>query len=242
MDYKIKVTQNYNAFTLNENNRKVVEKHVQRLVKEFKENGYNKSFPIAVIDKGKGIYEIFDGQHRFLAAKQVGCEFSYLVHEKFEADEYIKKLASINKNVQKWSALDFARLSQDENTKKAVEYTDKAIDIRERNFIMYYCCINRKNVDTKKSETSISEEEITRAISLFHILQKYRYSRESSVSTCVKKIVRNNLDTERLIKNIEKQPVKFVQCATAKQYQDMIEYFYNYNYPKANRIHFDDLE
>ena len=236
MDYKIKVTKNYNAFELSPKNRLVVEKHVEKLVKIIKKNGYKMQSPIWVSDMGKGKYMIIDGQHRFLAAQKIGCEFSFIVFEDYEVEGFTKSLIDINDASLKWSILDFLRVSEDENKKTLVKIIDEN-PICLRAFIIAYFGIYGKKDMRQTKEFNV--DEMYQAISIHSSFLKLQKIHAKVAVPVIRFLLKNKIDTQRLFKNIDKQPMKFVNCATSKQFADMIEYFYNYDYPKANRVKFD---
>ena len=234
-DYKVKTTKSFNMFQISENNRKVDEKHVQKFVKEFEKNGYLVAFPIvAVIEKGR--YKIIDGQHRFLAAKKVGCYFSFIEIDIVDEADWLEKLQKVNKLSKKWATLDYLRLSKDESVVEVVKIIDENKDYAA--FRLQYSGLaslwNRKNLTT-----NTSKEEIAEAVLIWSKLSKYSGTRQNIAALIIRLFIKNKLNVDRLLKNIEKQPLKFVSCATAQQFREMIEYFYNYDYPKANRIKFD---
>lgn len=234
-DYKVKSTKNYNMFQISENNRQVDEKHVDKFVKEFGKNGYMVAFPIVVVVE-KARYKIIDGQHRFLAAQRVGCYFSFIEIDVINEVDWLEKLQKVNKLSKKWSSLDYLRLSENENIKEIIEVI-KA-NKRCQTFITQYCNLNHKNrpQETRK-ETDITK--LKKSVLLFDKLLTYQNLSQSSSVQGVRFVVENNLDLDRLLKNIDKQPMKLTKCATSKQFTEMIEYFYNYDYPKANRVKFD---
>lgn len=236
MDYKIKVTKNYNAFELSSENRPVVEKHVEKLAKVIKKNGYKMYMPIKVVDMGKGKYLISDGQHRFLAAKKLGCEFSYLVFDNYEVETFANEVMDINDVNLKWSVLDYLRKSKDEKIKEIVSIVD---DNKEyQSFILHFAGLVSKK-SSRQNTTNCDIEELKKSLHVCDLLCEYVDLHQKTMVSTIKFFVRNNLNLDRLLKNIEKQSMKFVKCATTKQFTEMIEYFYNYDYPKANRIKFD---
>lgn len=232
-DYKVKTTKNFNMFQISENNRQVDEKHVQKFVKEFEKNGYLVAFPVvAVITRGK--YQIIDGQHRFLAAQKVGCEFSFIEIDIIDEADWLEKLQKVNKLSKKWSVLDYLRMSTDESIKDILPIIDE--NPENLSFITHYCRIqSEKNMH----KTNIKKEELVLSVDILKKLQKYTKTKQVTMIGAIKILIREKLDINRLIRNIEKQPMKFVNCATRPQFTQMIEYFYNYDYPKASRIKFD---
>lgn len=90
-------TLDYDLFAIYGHNRKINYKHVDEIKKSIREFGYRMEIPILVtpieneLIPGKHI--ILDGQHRYLAVKEMGLEFSYTIVEgnknKYQIEESI---------------------------------------------------------------------------------------------------------------------------------------------------------
>jgi hypothetical protein len=88
-------TKNYDKFTVDpQYNRDVNMKHVDKIVKSYKEFGdYGQDFPIVVDET----FRIIDGQHRFHARKKLGFTIFYV--QSLELDSI--KLGGINDAIAK---------------------------------------------------------------------------------------------------------------------------------------------
>lgn len=92
---------NYGKFQLMDGNRTISQTHVNNLIKAFEKIGnLTKVTPILVNEN----YEIIDGQHRFVAAKELGEPVFYTV----EAGLTLKDARVMNILHKQWSADDFA--------------------------------------------------------------------------------------------------------------------------------------
>ena len=92
-------TKKYDMFTLRDDNReKIDQAHVKRLCESINSRNLLEFRPIIVNEK----MEIIDGQHRLLAAKQLGVEIYYQVEKKLDALDIIKM--NVSKN---WTMLDY---------------------------------------------------------------------------------------------------------------------------------------
>jgi hypothetical protein len=78
MDNTIHETRDYDQFVLMNNNREQTQGHVERIKQSFEEVGNLTAVnPILVNEK----MEIIDGQHRYLACKELGVPVFYTVRE-----------------------------------------------------------------------------------------------------------------------------------------------------------------
>ena len=88
-------------------NRDVLEGHVEKLKQLIQKHGYIKSLPIIVDPDGC----IIDGQHRYLACKELKIEPTIIVEE----DDFHALVPVINANQKKWNFADFVIATEDLN-------------------------------------------------------------------------------------------------------------------------------
>ncbi len=83
----IKSTKDYDMFVLRADNREKIDlSHVRKLCESIKSRNLLEMRPI-VVNKDM---EVLDGQHRLMAAKQLGVEIYYQEEKKLEADDIIR--------------------------------------------------------------------------------------------------------------------------------------------------------
>ena len=90
-------TSDYKKFNWRDSNREINDKNVKKLVKDIQERGLQS--PIVVNEN----YEIIDGQHRFVALRQLGMVIHYIISRKWRDDEDIAAMQVATK----WSAWDY---------------------------------------------------------------------------------------------------------------------------------------
>lgn len=94
----IYIEENYQIFSLLEGNRVIKEKHVMEIKASIEEHGY---FPIPITVNEK--MEIIEGQHRFVALKELGLPIYYHIVPGLSVNE-CSILNSMSKN---WATIDY---------------------------------------------------------------------------------------------------------------------------------------
>ena len=94
---KIESTTNYDMFTFLEGNREPKRPHIDRLKKSMSVRYL--MAPITVNEK----YQIIDGQHRFISAKELGLNINYIVM----SDYGVEDVQRLNTNMTNWTAKDY---------------------------------------------------------------------------------------------------------------------------------------
>ena len=108
-------TTDYDRFTISEYNRKVVSKsHLESLKKSLKEKNLIEWNPIWV----NSDFEIKDGQHRFLACKELKLPIYYFIRD----DESDLDMIRINDVVRKWNSEDFENFYLKKGYKKYLHF------------------------------------------------------------------------------------------------------------------------
>jgi hypothetical protein len=94
-------TQNHELFKFIIPNRSISQKHVDKLAKDetFKENF--KFHPIIVNQE----YGIIDGQHRYLAARQLGIPIHYIIQN----NGSLETIKQCNVQQKKWDSIDYLK-------------------------------------------------------------------------------------------------------------------------------------
>ena len=87
-------TTNYDLFSFYEENRKISKGNIKQKIKSIQNIGYIESLPI-IVDEN---FKIIDGQHRFLALKELGLPIIYAI----EQIDYSKAMIELNKSQEIW--------------------------------------------------------------------------------------------------------------------------------------------
>ncbi len=110
-------TTDYSKFHYLETNRDLDERHVQELMKSFKETGGNIMPGLANKDMG-----ILDGQHGLEACKRTGLPFKYIVYEGSLTDEEV--MIEMNIFSKNWTTQSYAEHAAKLGKSGYVEFMD----------------------------------------------------------------------------------------------------------------------
>ncbi len=103
---EVNKTTDYKKFELWEYNRQVSTSLVASLKKSILNQDFTKDNPITVIKDKKGQFVIADGQHRFIACRDLKLPIYYKVNNSYTVDQLVTE----NINHKKWGLSDVLRL------------------------------------------------------------------------------------------------------------------------------------
>lgn len=112
-------TNNYNRFNFIHVNRNISRDHVNHLKKAIMANNMLHAKPIVVDQQ----YNIIDGQHRFIAARELNLKIYYAIVDGFEED-----IISLNANQRSWQTIDYVQYY----AKKGIDSYKRALDLINR--------------------------------------------------------------------------------------------------------------
>lgn len=98
---EINITKDYHMFNLLKYNRQVCPSHVENLKGKILHKNKLSTNPI-IVDEDMNIIE---GQHRFMAAKELGLDLYYIVDCEFQAEDII----GLNSGRLNWVPLDYVK-------------------------------------------------------------------------------------------------------------------------------------
>ena len=98
MENEMKRTKDYSLFKLLDGNREIKKSHVDEIKKSITEKGV-KNVPILVNEK----FEIIEGQHRWMALKELGLEVPYVMQEGLTLEDCI----CLNTSQKQWNTFDY---------------------------------------------------------------------------------------------------------------------------------------
>lgn len=236
-------TKDLSIFKSISGNRNVNLQHVRRLVDSIGKNGMLCS-PIIVNEH----YEVVDGQHRLLAAKELKCEIYFIIMPGYR----LSQVQHLNLNQKNWSKNDFM---EGYASMGIVSYVKLKSFVEHNDDFTFNDCISLCNNGSSHNTYSLSQkyradgknmnqsqvfEEGTWKGKDFelaqHLANKIRmiktyyegYNRSAFVGTIIGLMLNKQFDFNEFMHKLRLQPTALVDCATREQCKTLIEDIYNY--------------
>ncbi len=112
----MQTTQDFRKFNLLSFNRNLNRNHINKIKELITKNGYLEGFPI-IVDEN---YNIIDGQHRFVACKEMGVAFNYVIQKDFKNE----MLISLNTSQRNWSFEDYINYYANQGNQNYISLKD----------------------------------------------------------------------------------------------------------------------
>lgn len=228
---------------LSENNRKIVPQQVERLKLLMAKYGYIQSMPIIVNEDG----EIIDGQHRYLAAKELNIEAPIVIEKQTGALDFIPV---INSSQLKWTVDNYVDYFANKGYPDfiALRQLCKAKNIKTTvafAVINNGTCIDRSGVAISamykkahpiKSGTfkfpDLSEKglkKIERRIDgIIRIADTTRLPKTDKLMVAIIRLAKDpNFSFAVMESKIERQRSRLYRCGTIQEYMTMLANIYN---------------
>ena len=205
---KILTEHNYKKFTLLDGNRLVKASHVRKIISSMTERYIQN--PIITNER----LEIIDGQHRFLAMKELGKPIPYIKTPGLDIDDVIR----LNTNAINWGLNDYLDSFVDRGYEHYITFKtlkDKYKFGNRECFILLHEESDPKSVAPKfkKGDYSISDSALERATYLAESLLKiqpfYKPPIDGSGIENVKKGVKNRNFIIAFVKSMSNKKFKF---------------------------------
>lgn len=231
-------TKDYNKFKFLMDNRDTARAHINRLKEAIRHNpSILEVQPLLVNEK----MEVIDGQHRLLAASELGLPVSYNVVRGLD----IGTAREMNILQRKWGIEDYARSyakAGNVHYKAFLEYHNDYPGISPSVLILLMQKNDRydrsSNFRTGGFIIGRDQDEVEEYLARF---QKIRETIEIPFSGPLARALiqcfdNEEFDYERFIANLEKKPDAIGRSTVVRDYLRMIEDVYNYHVPEAYRI------
>ena len=230
-------TKDYSRFKILVGNRKPNDLHVKRLRDSFQKQ-YLFS-PILINEK----WQIIDGQHRFLAAKELGLSINYIIVFGYGLNE----VQILNTNSANWKKEDYLKAYCDLGVKQYLQmqefmdnYPDFGIAVCEQlltnnvgganNKANLYKGKGRvKNFEEGKLIIPNLEKSYENAEKVMMFKPYFEgFSRSIFVAALIGLFQNENYNHAEMISKLAQQPSSLTICANVTQYKLLIEDIYNY--------------
>ena len=224
---KVKETTNYKLFTFIDGNRSRNLAHVKKLTKSMKAKYL--LAPIIVNED----YEIIDGQHRFLAAKELGYPIRYIIEEGYGLAE----VQMYNTTSRKWSPIDYLDSYCDYGVTDYL-FIRKFMEVNPDYGINPTLIILTNLGDSGASlqefkEGKIKLNDVETAMDRAQKVRDFKpYFKRYNTGRFVRLIIRllktDKYDHERMVKKLELRPNDLDKCGNDNEYLNALEDVYNY--------------
>ncbi len=234
---QVQETNDYSKFTILKGNRTPNDVHVQRLVKSF-EKKYLMS-PMLVNEH----YQIIDGQHRYLACKQLGLPLRYIMVPGYGLTD----VQILNSNSSNWNKYDYLQGYCDLGVQPYMQmkkfmqsYPDLGIAACEQLLTNTVGGVNNrgtvmpgrgrvKNFEEGRLEIPDLKLSYENAEKVMMFKPYYDgYNRAVFVAALISLFKNENYVHAEMISKMAIQPSALTHCSNTTQYKLLLEDIYNY--------------
>lgn len=227
-------TENYELFQTIKGNRTVNFKKVEKLQTDI-QNGLDLTpYAPLIVYAQSDVLKIIDGQHRFLACKELGKPIYYVKCNELS----LQQIARINSRSDKWSNKDFLDCYKNLGISDYVYLQDflskyKIIYSASIDLLMYGSCKTRENgmERFRDGEFKVNfREEVIELVELTKdLFGRYKFWNDRYLITAVQEIKKaGKCDFDRLKEKIKAAPNEMEKQGTWKSYALNIERVYNH--------------
>lgn len=242
VDGTIYHTTDYDIFKKIAKNRVVSDFSVRRLVAAIQRKNLLHVRPIDVTTD----MEVIDGQHRLLAARELGVPVYYKIGQQLSAED----IAILNAAQKNWAPTDYLHSWAVEGLPAYVtlkDFMDRHPIISFSNAKLMLGTTTKHDVDGfRKGEWQVADtyraervaemvEAIAAEVKTFK--QPTHTGFVSALFYCVTSV--GGFDSKEMLRTIRRQPLSLVPCASHKQWLLMLGTIYNWSKRTANQLRFE---
>ena len=233
---KIFETDNYEMFKFKSENREVNRARVEKLKRQLLEDERQIS-PI-IVNKN---YEIYEGQHRHQALKELGWNIKYFIDPELKTSD----IRAINISQNKWNVKDYIHANAGtSDSYKRIEHLTKRykMNIRTISMALKNSAVVEHNL--KYGDVEITDEEFESAIRkldwLEPIMAKLKKIPQKRVfeTMMIKCYSIEGIDRDRLANKVTENIMNY-NFGNEKQCIQVIQEIYNYRLTNDKRIYFE---
>ena len=235
LDPIVKFTTNYSLFKFLDGNRNVNKLNLNRVINSMKE------YPLITIILVNERMEIIDGQHRFLALKELGLPINYVIVRGYG----IKEVSVLNAIGMNWTKMDYLETHIKGGNENYIKFKKFREDFPKLTFSVCTRLLSGLNslkmeiLDGVKGKTKDFENgtfEIRDIDTAYENARKImdfepHYKGYSDLTFCLTLLSifkHPNYDHARMLKRLSVQPNSIRGCKNQKQYHELLEEIFNY--------------
>lgn len=221
----IKVTSDYNKFKLVTGNRMVYMSHLNRLKKSIQRKNLLFASPIVVNEK----MDIIDGQHRFMAAKELGLPVYYIIVKGLG----LADIHTLNTNTRSWTFDDFLNGYVDMGFSEYKRYQKFFREFKLPHGVGIQLCSspNQKGATQEFKEGSFKMTNEAFATAVGEAVWEFKvfysgYLKRNFVKALWQMAKNQRFDLKYLLKTIHDRNLRIFDCSTVKEYLRQFEDLY----------------
>ncbi len=230
-------TMNYDRFRFDQTQRPPDQKHVQEMIEALKEKNFLREYPI-VVDVN---FTVVDGQHRLLAAKELGLPLFYIISKTMTPQD----VATVNRHQKEWKIGDYLHsyCMQGKPAYLALQEFNK-----DYPFLSVSVCrfllgghSQRQGRLFEDGQFSVSQPEL--AVKTANHLVELSNStklhvRWQFVAAVASMVVHPQYNTKRMIQKLGYLSGQLHRCVDTNDYLAMLSDIYNYKVKPDDVVHF----
>ena len=230
-------TKDYRKFNFLSLNRRLNRKHINALKTSITKNGYLSSNPILVNEN----YEILDGQHRFIALKEMDMEIPYEV-----VDKGYGTIIDLNTTQHNWKAEDYINFYCEKDHSQAYIRLKRLCNEMHTSPTNVLAMAYRRKaagqdfIDIKRGNLKLTIDDELRAKSFYEafnqIAKSLRIKATGRLCTALVEIsCKPRFKWKQMIDKAEKFPTMAYNCRTVDEFIVMLRDLYNYKTKKEEQ-------
>jgi hypothetical protein len=228
-------TNDYSKFKMISGNRVIKQKKVETLIKKMRKRGWLKTVEITVNE----MFEIIDGQHRFIAVQVLGIPFRYKIVEKTGIDE----VRETNEGSNNWALTDYIPSFSSKGIISYVQLSNFKKDFPELNLSICQMLLSNSMSNPSRETFESGEWKIkdyNTGVMWGGFIMSLKphftgWNRVIFVRGLIKVLMnKSEFNFQEFLHKVELRPNMLVPCGTTNQYVDMIETIYNYK--RTNKV------
>jgi len=225
---KVFRTKDYSIFKIHQMNRSIIPNHVRYLKKLIAENGWLRGSNIIIDGKGN----VIDGQHRLMAAMELGREVDYII----EKSATVSSMSELNRGQRGWNIIthlehyvklgvqDYILLDRFMKNFPHLRPTECTMLVKNNNSSAERGTFESGNF--KVSDMKIAYQWGHNIMKLQYVFDGYN---KSIFVRALIKVLQNPLfDFGEFLHKVNLRKSMIHMCGTVDDYVEMIEKIYNY--------------
>lgn len=233
VSHSIYSTMDYGKFNILDWNRDINRKHVEELKLSIDKGEYIN--PI-LVNKN---YEILDGQHRFIAKKELGLPIQYIIET--NDDDHRDAIKTLNSKSLSWKISDYVDAyakDGNENYQMILELKKSYPKLKYNTVYFNLFSASQKSIVNGKIKISDFEKvkEIASKLQDFEFCPLFPNSRLlRALTSCIKT---DGYEHKQMIHKFKKYPTKVINCVGIEDWKKMLTDLYNYKSRSTTLVNF----